>query len=121
MTIIRKFKFSFTFIEIYLTQHSISLRYTHNNLTYIYCKMITTISLVNIHHLVRIQKKRYIFSCDENFCNLLSKQLSNLPCNSVNYSHHFIHYFATTYLSYNWKFVRFDHLNLLHPPKKLLI
>ena len=84
--------------------------------------MITTISLVNIHHLVRIQKKkRDIFSCDKNFCNLLSKQLSNLPCNSVNYSHHFIHYFATTYLSYNWKFVRFHHLNLLHPPKKLLI
>ena len=42
-------------------------------MTYIHCEMITTISLVNIHHLVKI--KKVFFPCDENSLDLLSYEL----------------------------------------------
>ena len=34
----------------------------------------------------------------------------------VNYSHHAVHYTPRTYLSYNWKFVPFEHLQSFPPP-----
>lgn len=35
---------------------------------------------------------------------------------SVNYICHFVHYFPSTYLSYNWKFVPFYNLHPIPPP-----
>lgn len=50
---------------------AISLGEHHNGLTYTYYEMIITRSLVNIHHLIYIQKtnkerKKYSFPCAEN-------------------------------------------------------
>ena len=33
--------------------------------------------------------------------------------NSVNYVNHVVYYISSTHLSYNWKFVHFDHLHLI--------
>lgn len=49
------------------------------------------------------------FSCDENSQDLFSEQLSNIY-NSVIHNHHVIIYIPSINLSYNYKFVRFDHL-----------
>ena len=58
-------------------------------ITYIHCKMITTILLVIIHHLVLIQnKERNFFS--PLWCELL-QQLSNIPYSSVNHHHHVVY------------------------------
>ena len=35
---------------------------------------------------------------------------------SINYIYPVVHYIPCTYLSYNWKFVPFDHLHLIPPP-----
>ena len=83
--------------------------------------MITTISLVNIHHLVRIQKKDIFSPVMRTFViySLSSFQIYHATVLII-----VIILYITLLpliLSYNWKFVRFDHLNLLHPPKKLLI
>ena len=74
----------------------------------LYCEMITTVSLVNIHHFTQL---RCLFPCDENFLNLLSQQLTNIWYSIVDHSHHIVHYIPTTYLSFNWKFVPFDRLH----------
>ena len=53
-------------------------------MTYIHYEMIITISLVNIHHLIKIQKKKkerkMFFSCDENSKDLLSTTLPYIMC-----------------------------------------
>ena len=36
--------------------------------------------------------------------------------NSVNYIDHVVHYIPGTYLSYNWKFVPFDHSQPIPSP-----
>ena len=56
----------------------------------------------------------FFFSCDENFQDLHSWKLSNMK-NSINYSHHAIHYNPVTYLLYNWTFEPFDPLHPFHP------
>ena len=45
-------------------------------------------------------------------------QLSHITCSSVNYTYHVIHCIPSTYLSYNWKFVPFDHLHPIPPPPR---
>ena len=50
--------------------------------------MITTVSLVNIYHHTSLQ---IFFSCDKNFEDLLSYQLSNIYFRIINYSHFAIH------------------------------
>ena len=37
-----------------------------------YCEMISTVSMVNIHHLTQIQLKKEVCPCDENSWDLLS-------------------------------------------------
>ena len=39
---------------------------------------------------------------------------------NVNYSYHVVHYIPSTYLSYNWKLVCFDHLPPIPPPPMAL-
>lgn len=48
-----------------------------------YCKIITTI----MSHLITSYSYNY-FSCNENFQNLLCKQLSNVQYSIVSYSYH---------------------------------
>ena len=38
----------------------------HNDLLYVHHEMISTISLVNVHHLIQTQKETRFFPCDEN-------------------------------------------------------
>ena len=55
----------------------------HSIMTYIHYEMITTIGLVNIHHLIKIQKKKerkMFFYCDENSKDLLSTTLPYIMC-----------------------------------------
>ena len=40
-----------------------------------------------------------------------SQQLSYIMYSSVNDINHIIHHISSTYLSYNWKFMPFDHLH----------
>lgn len=48
------------------------------------------------------------------------KNFSSIPYSNAGYSHCFIHYIRSTYLSYNRKFTPFDHLPPIslppHPP-----
>ena len=54
-------------------------------------------------------KRKKCPPCYENSQDPLPWQLSSVSYGSISYSHH-IHYIPRTYLSYNWKFVPFDHL-----------
>lgn len=51
-------------------------------------QIIITISFVNIHHFTLLQ----FFSCNENFTDVLSQQLSNKQYNIVNYSYPVVRY-----------------------------
>lgn len=48
--------------------------------------------------------------------DLLSQQLSNMPCSRVNCSHQAERCIPRTYLFYNRKFAPFDHLSPIPPP-----
>ena len=72
-------------------------------MTYIYCDMIVTVSLVNIHHLIYKKKKK--FPCVEN-----SEYTLYVLYRNVNYSHQIPHYILV--LNYNWNFWPFDYLLL---------
>ena len=76
--------------------------------------MITTISQHPSPHTVTD-----IFSCDENFENLLSQQLSNMQYSTVNYSRHAIHNIPLTYLFFNYKPVASEPLHSFHLPPTL--
>ena len=66
-----------------------------------YCKMITTISLVNIHH-------SNLFSCDK----IKIYSLGNFKIyNTVLLTILSMLCIPRTCLSYNWKFVSFEHFH----------
>ena len=74
--------------------------------------MIITVNLVTIHLInTKLKKYKKYFSCVR---TLRMYSLNNFNIySSVNY--HFVHYIPSTYLSYNWKFVHFDHLHPILP------
>ena len=79
--------------------------------------MIITINLVTIYHFLQIKNfknRKNNFPCDENSYYLLFQILS-ITYSSVDIKNA-IHYISRTYLSYNWKFVAFDHLHPNPPP-----
>ena len=85
----------------------------YNVLTDIHHEMVATISLVNIHHLIyiyiyKIKEKEKKVSCEEN---------SGFTLSYVTYSSVIIILYITssTYLSYTWKCVPFDHLHPVLP------
>ena len=43
------------------------------------------------------------------------KQVSNMQYNTINYSHHAVHYIPMTYLFYNWNVFPSDLLHPFHP------
>lgn len=74
----------------------------------VHCKMITTISLVNIYH-------HTVFFLMRTF-KIYYSQLWNTQYNIINYNHHAIHHIPRPYLYYSWKFITFDHLHSFCPP-----
>lgn len=80
---------SFNVIDI---KHEFQLSNLMIKCLYIYCKIITTISLVNIRHCI----SRGFFFCDENFQDLLSQQLLHIKQSSSNYSHHVVPHIPMT-------------------------
>ena len=72
--------------------------------------MFTAISLVNIHHLIWVQNKR---KRKNGFFVIRTVRIYSLNSFYVAYSNcinHIVKCVPSTYLSCNWKFVRFDHL-----------
>ena len=84
----------------------------NDSLFCVYCKMIITVSPVNIHHSTLSQ----IFSCAENTMMIFKiYSVSNFQIYSTGLltnSPHAIHYIPLTGLFYGWEFVL---LNPLHP------
>ena len=82
----------------------------YNYLIYIYCDMIVTVSLVNIHQLIyKKNRKRKKFSLVLRTLRIYSYTLYVLYRN-VNYSHQIPHYILV--LNYNWNSLPFDYLLL---------
>ena len=68
--------------------------------------MITTVTLVKIHHHIQLQIFFVMRTLKIYFPNNFQIYKS-----TVNYSHHGVYYIPRTYLSYNLKFVSFDHFH----------
>ena len=85
-----------------------------NGLAYITCEVITSISLINIYHIVKKKKKKEHFSLRWNSQDLVSSQL---PHRAAVLTTVVIMVLITPLLLYNWKFVTFWPLSPipLHP------
>ena len=84
-----------------------------------YCKLITALGLVSIHHLidtVKREKTKKFFSMWEP--KIYSQEFSNISYSSVNFSY-VVGYISSTYLPCDWKFVPFDCLFPVPPPSTL--
>ena len=72
---------------------------------WLYCQMVSILSLVNYLSPYTVFKN---FSCD-NFCGLISSQLSVMQYSVVKYGH-CVHYTSMDYLFHDWQFVPSDSL-----------
>ena len=52
---------------------------------------------------VRVFPLSFFFSCNKNFKDLSSQQLSHMQYRCINHSQHAVHYTPRTYLFHNWK------------------
>ena len=68
-------------------------------MTCICCEIITTIRLVNIHHLVLFQiKEKNLFFLVMKTVRIYSQNSVQIPSRGINYGHHVVHYILRTYL-----------------------